>query len=132
RPATGHTEGWTRAASARLAPGRARAQAPRQPPPRRSAVAHKKGLGSSRNGRDSNPQYLGVKLFAGQKVTGGEIIVRPRGTRFKPGVGVGIGQDDTIFAQSAGVVGLKTGGRPGVLWRARDQEPPQRGACEAR
>ena len=67
-------------------------------------MAHKKGLGSSRNGRDSNPQYLGVKLFAGQKVTGGEIIVRQRGTRFKPGVGVGIGKDDTIFAKSAGVV----------------------------
>jgi len=72
-------------------------------------VAHKKGLGSSRNGRDSNPQYLGVKLFAGQKVTGGEIIVRQRGTRFKPGVGVGIGKDDTIFAKSAGVVEFKTG-----------------------
>ena len=67
-------------------------------------MAHKKGLGSSRNGRDSNPKYLGVKLFAGQKVTGGEIIVRQRGTRFKPGVGVGIGKDDTIFAKSAGVV----------------------------
>jgi large subunit ribosomal protein L27 len=74
-------------------------------------VAHKKGLGSSRNGRDSNPQYLGVKLFAGQKVTGGEIIVRQRGTRFKPGVGVGIGKDDTIFAKSAGVVEFKTGRR---------------------
>ena len=78
-------------------------------------MAHKKGLGSSRNGRDSNPQYLGVKLFAGQKVTGGEIIVRQRGTRFKPGVGVGIGKDDTIFAKSAGVVEFKTGRRGRVI-----------------
>jgi large subunit ribosomal protein L27 len=78
-------------------------------------VAHKKGLGSSRNGRDSNPQYLGVKVFAGQTVTGGEIIVRQRGTRFKPGVGVGIGKDDTIFAKSAGVVEFKTGRRGRVI-----------------
>ena len=54
-------------------------------------MAHKKGLGSSRNGRDSKPKMLGVKVFAGQTVTGGEIIVRQRGTRFKPGDGVGIG-----------------------------------------
>jgi large subunit ribosomal protein L27 len=67
-------------------------------------VAHKKGLGSSRNGRDSNAQRLGVKVFAGQSVTGGEIIVRQRGTRFKPGVGVGIGKDDTLFALVPGVV----------------------------
>jgi large subunit ribosomal protein L27 len=67
-------------------------------------MAHKKGLGSSRNGRDSNAQRLGVKVFAGQKVTGGEIIVRQRGTRFKPGEGAGIGKDDTIFAKSAGTV----------------------------
>ncbi len=78
-------------------------------------MAHKKGLGSSRNGRDSNPQYLGVKVFAGQTVTGGEIIVRQRGTRFKPGVGVGIGKDDTIFAKSAGVVEFKTGRRGRVI-----------------
>jgi large subunit ribosomal protein L27 len=85
-------------------------------------VAHKKGLGSSRNGRDSNPQYLGVKLFAGQKVTGGEIIVRQRGTRFKPGVGVGIGKDDTIFAKSAGVVEFKTGRRGRVISVAPDAD----------
>jgi large subunit ribosomal protein L27 len=78
-------------------------------------MAHKKGLGSSRNGRDSNPQYLGVKVFAGQSVTGGEIIVRQRGTRFKPGVGVGIGKDDTIFAKSAGTVEFKTGWRGRVI-----------------
>ena len=85
-------------------------------------MAHKKGLGSSRNGRDSNPQYLGVKLFAGQKVTGGEIIVRQRGTRFKPGVGVGIGKDDTIYARSAGVVEFKTGRRGRVISVAPDSD----------
>jgi large subunit ribosomal protein L27 len=78
-------------------------------------MAHKKGLGSSRNGRDSNPQMLGVKVFAGQKVTGGEIIVRQRGTVFKPGVGVGIGKDDTIFAKSAGIVQFKRGWRGRVI-----------------
>src|SRR5947208_3479719 len=61
-------------------------------------MAHKKGLGSSRNGRDSESKRLGVKVFAGEVVTGGEIIVRQRGTRFKPGDGVGIGRDHTIFA----------------------------------
>jgi len=74
-------------------------------------MAHKKGLGSSRNGRDSNAQRLGVKVFAGQTVTGGEIIVRQRGTRFRPGVGAGIGKDDTIFAKSAGTVQFTTGRR---------------------
>jgi large subunit ribosomal protein L27 len=67
-------------------------------------MAHKKGLGSSRNGRDSNAKRLGVKVFAGEIVTGGEIIVRQRGTRFRPGEGVGIGKDDTLFATSAGTV----------------------------
>jgi large subunit ribosomal protein L27 len=74
-------------------------------------MAHKKGLGSSRNGRDSKPKYLGVKVFAGQTVTGGEIIVRQRGTRFRPGEGVGIGRDDTIFAKSAGHVQFGRGRR---------------------
>ena len=69
-------------------------------------MAHKKGLGSSRNGRDSNAKRLGVKVFAGETVTGGEIIVRQRGTRFKPGNGVGIGRDDTIYARSRGHGGL--------------------------
>ena len=72
-------------------------------------MAHKKGLGSSRNGRDSQAQRLGVKVFAGQSVTGGEIIVRQRGTRFKPGDGVGKGKDDTLFAKAAGTVDFKTG-----------------------
>ena len=67
-------------------------------------MAHKKGQGSSRNGRDSNPQMLGVKRFAGQFVTGGSILVRQRGTRFKPGLNVGIGSDDTLFAKIDGYV----------------------------
>ncbi|HEX5621851.1 MAG TPA: 50S ribosomal protein L27 [Solirubrobacteraceae bacterium] len=78
-------------------------------------MAHKKGLGSSRNGRDSNAKRLGVKVFAGQNVTGGEIIVRQRGTKFKPGDGVGIGKDDTIFAKAPGVVVFKTGRRGRVI-----------------
>ena len=78
-------------------------------------MAHKKGLGSSRNGRDSKPKYLGVKIFAGQTVTGGEIIVRQRGTVFKPGEGVGIGRDHTIFARAAGNVKFSTGRRGRVI-----------------
>jgi large subunit ribosomal protein L27 len=70
-------------------------------------MAHKKGLGSSRNGRESNPNMLGVKVFAGQRVSGGEIIVRQRGTRFWPGDGVGLGRDHTIFATREGVVDFK-------------------------
>jgi large subunit ribosomal protein L27 len=72
-------------------------------------MAHKKGLGSSRNGRDSTAKRLGVKVFAGERVSGGEIIVRQRGTRFKPGPGAGIGTDDTIFAIREGVVEFTTG-----------------------
>ena len=75
-------------------------------------MAHKKGLGSSRNGRDSNPKMLGVKVFAGEKVSGVEIIVRQRGTRFRPGDGVGLGRDHTIFATRPGVVEF-THGRKG-------------------
>ena len=78
-------------------------------------MAHKKGLGSSRNGRDSNAQRLGVKVFAGENVTGGEIIVRQRGTKFKPGDGAGIGRDDTIYAKAPGVVVFKTGRRGRVI-----------------
>jgi len=78
-------------------------------------MAHKKGLGSSRNGRDSNPKMLGVKVFAGQKVNGGEIIVRQRGTRFYPGDGVGLGRDHTIFATRGGVVEFKPGRKGKVI-----------------
>jgi large subunit ribosomal protein L27 len=78
-------------------------------------MAHKKGLGSSRNGRDSNPKMLGVKVFAGQAVSGGEIIVRQRGTRFRPGDGTGLGKDDTIFARRAGVVEFSTGRRGRII-----------------
>lgn len=76
-------------------------------------MAHKKGASSSRNGRDSNAQYLGVKRFGGQVVKSGEIIVRQRGTHFHPGVNVGRGKDDTLFALAAGSVefGAKGGRR---------------------
>ena len=67
-------------------------------------MAHKKGQGSSRNGRDSQPKMLGVKRFAGQFVTGGSILVRQRGTRFYPGVNVGIGRDHTLYARVSGQV----------------------------
>ena len=67
-------------------------------------MAHKKGQGSSRNGRDSNPQYLGVKRFGGEKVIAGNILVRQRGTKFHPGVNVKNGKDDTLFAVADGVV----------------------------
>jgi large subunit ribosomal protein L27 len=67
-------------------------------------MAHKKGVGSSRNGRDSNPQYLGVKRYGGEQVIAGNIIVRQRGTKFHPGKNVGRGNDDTLFALVDGVV----------------------------
>jgi large subunit ribosomal protein L27 len=70
-------------------------------------MAHKKGVGSSRNGRDSNAQRLGVKRFGGERVSAGSILVRQRGTRFQPGVNVGIGGDDTLFAKVDGVVQFK-------------------------
>ena len=67
-------------------------------------MAHKKGVGSSRNGRDSNAQMLGIKRFGGQFVTAGSILVRQRGTRFRPGTNVGLGVDHTLFAKSDGYV----------------------------
>ncbi len=67
-------------------------------------MAHKKGQGSSKNGRDSNPQYLGVKRYGGEAVTAGCILIRQRGTRFKPGFNVGIGRDDTLFSLVDGTV----------------------------
>ena len=73
-------------------------------------MAHKKGLGSSRNGRDSNAKRLGVKIFDGQAVSAGMILVRQRGTRFRPGAGAGIGRDDTIFATQDGTVQFRESG----------------------
>jgi large subunit ribosomal protein L27 len=73
-------------------------------------MAHKKGLGSSRNGRDSNPKMLGVKIFDGQAVSAGMIIVRQRGTKFRSGPGTGLGRDDTIFAKRDGVVEFRRSG----------------------
>lgn len=74
-------------------------------------MAHKKGVGSSRNGRDSNPQYLGVKKYGGEAVVAGNIIVRQRGTKFHPGLNVGRGKDDTLFAMADGVVTFERRGR---------------------
>jgi large subunit ribosomal protein L27 len=76
-------------------------------------MAHKKGQGSSRNGRDSNSQRLGVKKFGGERVNGGSILVRQRGTRINPGKNVGIGKDDTLFAKTDGVVTFQDRGRRG-------------------
>ena len=76
-------------------------------------MAHKKGLGSSKNGRDSNAQRLGVKRFAGEAVSGGSILVRQRGTPLKPGVNVGRGSDDTLYAKVSGVVKFQNKGQKG-------------------
>jgi large subunit ribosomal protein L27 len=73
-------------------------------------MAHKKAGGSTRNGRDSNPKYLGVKRFGGENVEAGEIIIRQRGTRVHPGKNVGCGRDHTLFAKSAGQVKFHNGG----------------------
>ncbi len=74
-------------------------------------MAHKKGVGSSRNGRDSNAQRLGVKRFGGEHVLAGNILVRQRGTKIHPGANVGIGKDDTLFAKITGVVQFERAGR---------------------
>ncbi len=76
-------------------------------------MAHKKGVGSSRNGRDSSAQRLGVKRFGGELVPGGSILVRQRGAKYKPGTNVGMGSDDTLFAKITGVVEFKDRGRKG-------------------
>ena len=78
-------------------------------------MAHKKGGGSSRNGRDSNAQRLGVKIFAGQDVLSGNILVRQRGTKIKPGLNVKIGKDDTLFAVAEGIVEYETLDRKSVV-----------------
>ena len=82
-------------------------------------MAHKKGLGSSRNGRDSNAKRLGVKRFAGQFVSGGSILVRQRGTRFRPGDNVGRGKDDTLYAKVTGTVEFANRGRLGRVIHVR-------------
>ena len=74
-------------------------------------MAHKKGVGSSRNGRDSNPKYLGVKIYGGQSIEAGNIIIRQRGTQFHPGPGVGLGRDHTLFALVDGTVEFSTKGK---------------------
>ena len=84
-------------------------------------MAHKKGVGSSRNGRDSQAQRLGIKRFAGQLVNGGTIIVRQRGTRYKPGFNVGIGSDDTLFAKVSGIVKFQDRGRLGKFVHVETQ-----------
>src|SRR5258708_39103186 len=78
-------------------------------------MAHKKGQGSTRNGRDANPQYLWIKRCGGEAVSGGSIIVRQRGTRFFPGQNVGRGKDDTLFAKQGGVVKFQNRGRRGTF-----------------
>ena len=94
-------------------------------------MAHKKGLGSSRNGRDSEAKRLGVKVFAGQKVTGGEIIVRQRGTRFKAGPGTGLGRDDTLYARAAGKVQFTVGRRGRVVSVAPGGDAPAAASAPA-
>jgi large subunit ribosomal protein L27 len=78
-------------------------------------MAHKKGQGSSRNGRDSNPQFRGVKAYGGERVTAGTIIVRQRGTQFRPGRNVGVGRDWTLFALADGVVSFDAGRKVSVV-----------------
>ncbi len=82
-------------------------------------MAHKKGQGSTKNGRDSNPQMRGIKRYGGQFVTAGSIIVRQCGTKFKPGLNVGIGRDDTLFSKVDGIVKFETRRRVSVY------SPPQ-------
>ena len=87
-------------------------------------MAHKKGLGSSKNGRDSNAQRLGVKRFAGEVVPGGSIIVRQRGTRIKPGLNVGRGSDDTLFAKITGKIKFQDKGKAGRFVSVEPAELP--------
>ena len=86
-------------------------------------MAHKKGASSSKNGRDSNAQYLGVKRFGGQVVSGGSILVRQRGTPYKPGENVGRGKDDTLFAKVSGVVRFADRGQYGKFIHITPLEP---------
>src|SRR5215203_3388642 len=93
-------------------------------------MAHKKGLGSSKNGRDSNAQRLGVKAFGGQLVTGGSILVRQRGTRYKPGENVGVGKDDTLFARIPGIVTFRDRGRMGKYISIQVQQAAEQAPAE--
>lgn len=86
-------------------------------------MAHKKGVGSSRNGRDSQSKRLGAKRFDGQLVTGGSILVRQRGTPIKPGFNVGLGRDDTLFAKVDGIVKFQNRGRHGRYVRIEPVPP---------
>ena len=88
-------------------------------------MAHKKGLGSSKNGRDSNAQRLGVKRFGGQTVTGGSILVRQRGTPLKAGANVGRGKDDTLFAKITGTVEFRDRGEMGKFVSVKPAEAAQ-------
>jgi large subunit ribosomal protein L27 len=93
-------------------------------------MAHKKGQGSSRNGRDSNPQYLGVKRFGGERVNSGTILVRQRGTVFNPGQNVSRGKDDTLFATVDGVVAFQKKGRHGTFVHVRPEATPEAAAAK--
>jgi len=94
-------------------------------------MAHKKGLGSSRNGRDSQSQRLGVKRFGGELVLGGSILVRQRGTRILPGENVGRGKDDTLFAKVTGIVEYRNRGRRGRLVHIREAKTVEPEAAPA-
>jgi large subunit ribosomal protein L27 len=98
-------------------------------------MAHKKGVGSSRNGRDSNSQRLGLKKFGGERVLGGNILARQRGTKWKPGKNVGRGKDDTLFALIAGFVKFEDKGRGGkfisVYPAAQEPAAPQEAPAAA-
>jgi large subunit ribosomal protein L27 len=95
-------------------------------------MAHKKGVGSTRNGRDSNPKYLGVKVYGGQAIEAGNIIVRQRGTTFHPGENIGMGRDHTLFALTPGAVKFTTkrGGRCYVSILAANDDAAQAMAAE--
>jgi large subunit ribosomal protein L27 len=86
-------------------------------------MAHKKGMGSTRNGRDSNSKRLGTKVYGGQLVTAGSIIVRQRGTRFLPGRNAGLGKDDTVFAKADGYVQFQPRGRTRIVHIVSSPEP---------
>ena len=88
-------------------------------------MAHKKGVGSSRNGRDSNPKMLGIKKFGGERVRGGNILARQRGTKWKPGKNVGRGKDDTLFTTIDGIVKFENKGRKGKFISVYPEGAPE-------